>query len=329
MNNKEIGGYFQLESFYGQEYHVEALRFNTARNCLKYLIVTKMIKRIYLPFFMCQTVFEACKQVNVDVEFYHINKAFEIELEKEVVDGEYVYIVNYYGILNIDKIQQYKKIYKNIIVDNTHSFFMEPVKDVDTIYSCRKFFGVPDGAYLHTKGNRRAYELLDTDISFDKTKHLLGRYEKNASEYYNQFKKAENDLAREPIKKMSLLTQNLLRGIDYKKVAIKRGKNYALLHEALKNNNQLYKICMSIGDGPFMYPYYNDRSIGLKEYLIKKKIYIPTLWSDLPQGLGENTIEKNILKNIIPLPCDQRYDENDMGYILHVIEEFYDLRYVK
>lgn len=37
-----------------------------------------------------------------------------------------------------------------IILDNTQSFFQKPISGIDTIYSCRKYFGVPDGAYLST-----------------------------------------------------------------------------------------------------------------------------------------------------------------------------------
>ena len=43
--------------------------------------------------------------------------------ERTLPEGEYLYLVNYYGQLTDDKIRKYKKIYGNIIVDHTHAFF--------------------------------------------------------------------------------------------------------------------------------------------------------------------------------------------------------------
>ena len=45
--------------------------------------------------------------------------------ERTLSEGEYLYLVNYYGQLTDDKIRKYKKIYGNIIVDHTHAFFSE------------------------------------------------------------------------------------------------------------------------------------------------------------------------------------------------------------
>lgn len=39
---------------------------------------------------------------------------------------------------------------QHYIVDNCHSFYHKPNVGGNYIYSCRKFFGVPDGAYLIT-----------------------------------------------------------------------------------------------------------------------------------------------------------------------------------
>ena len=33
-----IGGYFELELQQGEEYHKDALRLNTARNCFEYIL---------------------------------------------------------------------------------------------------------------------------------------------------------------------------------------------------------------------------------------------------------------------------------------------------
>lgn len=88
----------------------------------------------------------ACEETKVEIEFYHMDeKLCPLLPEKKLPDGEYLYLVNYYGQLTDDRIRQYREIYGNIIVDHTHAFFQKPLPGVDTLYSCRKFLGSATG----------------------------------------------------------------------------------------------------------------------------------------------------------------------------------------
>lgn len=171
----EIGGYFGLEASVGREYYPNLIALNSARNALVYLCKAKKIEKLYLPYFLCDSILEICKRENILYEFYHIdermNPIFNLKLNK----GEYIYIINYYGHLSDEEIYRYYKKYKSVIFDYAQAFFQRPVYGLDTIYSCRKYFGVPDGAYLSTKD--RILEKLERDISMDRMKHILGRYE--------------------------------------------------------------------------------------------------------------------------------------------------------
>jgi len=40
-----IGGYFELELPYGEEYHKNAIRLNTCRNAFEYILIAKSYKR--------------------------------------------------------------------------------------------------------------------------------------------------------------------------------------------------------------------------------------------------------------------------------------------
>ncbi len=55
---------------------------------------------------------------------------------------------NYFGIKD-EFITSLSKQVSNLIVDNAQSFFSNPIENIDTFYSPRKFFGVSDGAYLY------------------------------------------------------------------------------------------------------------------------------------------------------------------------------------
>lgn len=310
---KEIGGYFALEEFHGNEYHENLVAVNSGRNALLYIVIAKNIKKLYLPYYLCDAISKLCERNNIQYECYHIDMNFKPILEKEIENNASVYIVNYFGQLSKDDIFIYKEKYKNIIIDNAHAFLEKPLNDIDTVYTCRKFFGVPDGGYVST--NVILTGLDQTDISKDRFIHILGRYEENASAYYSYFQQVEENFYNLPLKYMSKLTKNLLRGIDYEAIAKQRQENFAFLHTALKDRN---KLKLTIPYGAFMYPFMVEDGMEIRKKLQQMKIYIPTLWPNVLEECGSDTLEYKFAVNILPIPVDQRYGREDMKYLAKI-----------
>lgn len=314
---KEIGGYLQLDQLINNPYHKNLIELNTARNALIYLVKAKKIKKVYIPYFLCDSIANMLKKYQVEYEYYYINKDFMPIFNQELYENEYLYIVNYYGQIIDDKIKNIKEKYRFSIIDNTQAFFQKPIPGIDTIYSCRKFFGVPDGAYLYT--NTILEEQLEDDKSSNRMKHILGRFEGEASDYYDDSRNNDAYFKELPLKKMSKLTRNILGAIDYKDVRLCRNGNFNFLHERLNTKNLLNII---IPDGAFAYPYYVKDGIKIRRKLAEKKIYIPTLWPNVLRYNNESSIEYDYAANILPLPCDQRYRLNDMKMIIdNLLEE--------
>ena len=308
---REIGGYFELDQFINKPYYENLVELNTGRNALLYLVKAKKISKIYLPYFLCNSVSDVLSKYKIDYEYYNVGKDFFPIFEEKLKEDEYLYIVNYYGQITDDVTRKFKKEYKNIILDNTQSFFQKPIVGVDTIYSCRKYFGVPDGAYLST--DVVLNERLEEDQSSFRMKHILGRFEGKASDYYIEFKKNDETFKELPIKSMSKLTRNILGAIDYEKVIETRNRNFEYLHNRLRNKNILD---IKLPYGPFAYPFYMENGIGTRKKLAEKKIYIPTLWPNVLKENHEDSIEYDYAANILPLPCDQRYGVEDMDKIV-------------
>lgn len=65
-----------------------------------------------------------------------------------------------------------------------------------------------------------------------------------------------------------------------------------------------------------MYPLYIDGGGEMRKKLQKEKIYIPVLWPDVFDICSEEELECDMARNIIPLPCDQRYSLDDMNYLI-------------
>lgn len=308
----EIGGYLELEKFEGQEFYSNLVAVNTGRNALLYILKARNIKKLYIPYFLCDCVSKMCERYGYSYEYYHISDDFHPIFEKRLSEQEFLYVVNYYGQLSNEIILAMKEKYRNIIVDNVQAFFQTPVKGIDTIYSCRKYFGVPDGAYVST--DAEMYEELKIDISNQRMQHVLGRFEECASDYYDVFQKNDIYFEQLELKRMSLLTQNILKVIDYDNVCKKRENNYMILENML---GELNGIKFTKPVGPYMYPFYTNNGMDLKRKLAKKKIYVATLW---PNVMGTKCVfEKDLAENILPLPCDQRYDEKTIKYMANYV----------
>lgn len=311
----EIGGYFGLEPLIANEYYKDLIALNTARNALLYILKARIIRKIYIPYYLCDSVLEMCDREGYTYEFYHINSGFLPVFEKDLSDNEYLYIVNYYGQISNEQIIKLHAKYKRIIIDNVQAFFQKPVQGIDTIYSCRKFFGVPDGAYLST--DCMLEEELPEDVSSGRLKHLLGRFETgSASTYYQDFQKNDESYKNLELRKMSKLTHNILGAIDYEKVKKIREENYLFLHEHLKQTNRLI---LTIPEGPYAYPFYCKNGMELRRKMAELKIYIPTLWPNVL--CSDDLIAKDYAENILPLPCDQRYSCRKLQCLLKICKE--------
>jgi len=314
---KEIGGYIELEQNYLPMLHDQAKALNSGTACLVYLLRARNIKKIALPFFLCDCIKDICLIEGVDLRQYKINYDFLPDSNVELVPGEWIYIVNFFGQLTENNLIELVQKYENVIVDQAQAYFDKPIRGVDTLYTCRKFLGVPDGAFLYT--DVQLEEELPKDESFKRMHFLLGRYERTASEFYDEYNANNFLLKKEPIKKMSKLTDNLLHGIDYERVKDIRTRNYGYLYECFREINQLHvrKI-----QGAFAYPLLLSNGAAIRKQLLKNKIYIPTLWPNVLHEVEKESLEYNYAENILPLPVDQRYDLEDMQLIVDVIYEY-------
>lgn len=307
---REIGGYIEIEHYQGREFH-NGIALNSGRNCLRYLIRAKKINKIIIPDWCCSSIEKVCKEEKVCVSKYHVESLFQPYNKELPPDEVYIYIINYYGQMDISYINRLRALHRNIIIDNAQAFFLKPINGVDTIYTCRKYFGVADGAYLYT--DCMLEEKLIRDRSYDRMKYLLGRYEFGANKYFDLYQKCEEQLETRPLMNMSKLTQNILKSIDYEYVKNSRTSNFKVLHNKLGKKNEM-KI--KLVEGAYMYPYQVHYAQELRRKLIQKKIYIPVLWQGIDSTYGEK---------IISLPCDQRYKKEDMEYVINTINKLEEL----
>ena len=310
---KAIGGYFELELHKGEEYHKDALALNTARNCLEYILLARQYTKVYIPRFTCEVVLEPFTKHNILYEFYSINEQLEPVFFPELKQSEAFLYTNYFGLKQngVKKVVEYYG--KQAIIDNAQAFYAPPLPGIDTFYSPRKFFGVPDGGYLYT--DAPLLPGLPQDTSWHRMQHLLRRIDEGAEAGYADFRTNSEVLKNAPIKKMSMMTHALLQSIDYNFAKQQRFNNYSLLSEELHSSNGM-RLPLSKDDIPLVYPYLANNN-SLKSKLINNKIFIATYWPNVLKWAKEASVEFKLASQILALPIDQRYRISDMEKIIH------------
>ena len=298
-----------------EEFHKNAIRLNTGRNCLEYILKARGYKKVYLSYYTCEVVLEPFKKLGIPYEFYHIDLNFEIRDNLTLKADEALLYVNYYGLKQRYVELLAEKLGNRLIVDNTQAFYAKPLPGIDTFYTCRKFFGVPDGAYLYTE--KKLEEKFEQDLSFDRMTSLTKRIDLGAEAGYGDFRETTKALAGQPIKRMSKLTHRMMQGIDYDLIAQRRRANYQQLHSALGKCNTL---CLPLEEEtvPMVYPYLAPFK-SFRERLIENKVFVARYWPNVLEWTTEKDIEYLLAYQMQPLPIDQRYGEEDMNKIITLI----------
>lgn len=313
---KPIGGYFSLELPHYEEYHKGAIKLNTGRNCLEYILWARGYKKVYIPCYTCEVVLEPFKKLGVPYEYYHVNIHLELRDELALKDGEALLYTNYYGLKQRYTERLAKQYGNGLIVDNTQAFYAKPIAGIDSFYTCRKFFGVPDGAYLYTQ--KLLGGEFEQDQSFERMESLTKRIDLSPEAGYQDFHIISKSLVGQPIKRMSKLTQRMMQGIDYEAVARRRRANYQMLHEALGKENNI-ELPLEDDAVPMVYPYLVPVD-GLREKLIENKIFVARYWPNVLEWSAKEDIDYLLSFQMQPLPIDQRYGEEEMKRIITIIK---------
>lgn len=249
------------------------VKLNLARNCLKYIIEIYGIKEIYIPYFTCPVVWIAAKEEGCKINFYHINNSFMPE--REFQKDDYILYTNYFGLCG-KNCRNLSEKYKNLIVDNSQSFYTPP-SGLANFNSLRKFFPVTNGAYLYID------KISNTKIEQDKL-HLEVV---NIQTDFEKFVRNELMLNNEKqIKIMSNEVESIMQTIDFEKDKNQRIKYFKSYKKIFGQYNRI-KLSLSDGDIPYCYPFSTNNE-DIKEKIRKSKLNILQLWKNFPARVKES-----------------------------------------
>jgi hypothetical protein len=318
----EIGGYFSLEvplrSSSLSNLRTNAYYFQSARAALAALLIEVKPKRIFLPFFICDAVLSSVQCAGVEFEFYALSQSLNVLEEVHLNDTDVLLYVDYFGVSSANVKQVLRRFNpRQVIIDCSQSYFAHYPAALACIYSPRKFFGVPDGGILQTDFPlHNSYE-QDQD-SLARSAHLLTRLAQGAQAGYAAFQWAEQSLNDPYPRTMSQLTQHLLAACDEEQGKQIRLRNFAYLHQALSEINQL-NLQPEGSTVPLCYPLLIQNS-ELRPRLLQHGVFVATYWKDVLTRVDANSCEALMTHYCLALPIDQRYSETHMQVIVDIVK---------
>lgn len=313
-----IGGYFELELPPARvPMHHAALKFQSARTAFLALLRASKPKRVWMPYYICDSMLAPLKVAGVDVAFYSLDPQFGIADDIELAVSEILVYVNYFGVCN-EQVEQVLLRFNpaQVVLDFSQAFYIEPRDCLATIYSPRKFFGLPDGGLLFTRVEIKLPEKID-EGSEVRMAHLIKRLGGEPEDGYSSFQNSEESLNDFEPRKMSHLTERVMAAIDFEGVKLKRRANFNFLCERLGEVNKI-KFENLVG-APLCYPLFCGKA-DMKAKLIRNRVFVATYWPDVSARVDRNSFEFDLAANLIAIPCDQRYSFADLEMVLSLIK---------
>ena len=320
--NKAIGGYLSLEISKAQNgyIHTKGIHLNSGRNALEYILKSiPVVQKLYIPYYTCDVILEPINKLGIPYGYYRIDEHLELADEIQLDKDEYLLVTNYFGIKDAYIKKLAKQYGKRLIVDNAQALYAEQLEGIKTIYSPRKFVGIPDGGIAYIDNGLDVAD-MEQDVSYNRCSHLLKRLDLGAEAGYNDFRANSRQLVNQPIRRVSNLTWHLLQGIDFEEVKKRRWKNFMQLHQALSSINRLHIPETETFACPMVYPLYTS-DMTLKNYLIENKIFVATYWPNVLNWCKEGMLEHELASKVIAIPIDQRYKNEDMNRIIQTLND--------
>ena len=305
------------------------------------------IKRVLLPIYTCSSVINPIESLGIGCRFYPVNRRMEVDVDKLMNmiaqhHPDSVYFQSYYGFDTLASVRPYYKELqeKGIVVveDITHSWLSDfNTTDADySVVSLRKWLELPDGgALLSSKHeihngckNEESKRIVEEFImaSEGKERYFQTRDPADKQDFRQHYVNAKDLLQQDDAPyALSMVSQSVLAQTDFAHIVKRRRENAAYLHHHLLCKG--VDACISFVDTlatPLYYPIYVKEDRGkLQKELAAHDIYCPVHWPIPKQVKMLMDIDgEYIYDHVLSLICDQRYDVEDMAYIVDIINKF-------
>ncbi len=318
----EIGSFIELQLLKGLEFYnqeKDIARLNTGRMGIWHAFRITGAKRIWIPIYQCDSIRNTFREKGVEIRYYHQDRNFN-PTDLYATDADAVLLVNYYGIMSQERMRILAQSHKHVIIDNCQAFFCKPLENALNVYSCRKFVGVADGAYVIGKDAHLYVNEYEQCYSSDTAAFLLMRIEYGCEgKGYEARSINEHRIDSEDCMTMSKLTRTIMDGTNYDFIKEKRKQNFQIACQLFGDINKIDPNFFSDKETiPMVYPLVVEDDELIKR-LFAAKHFQGHWWSYICDEQPQVSLENWISRYVIPITIDQRYGKEELEYIKSII----------
>lgn len=304
-------------------------------------------KKVLIPAYTCQTVITPFEEAGWNSAYYAVNRNLRIDTNGLMLDVEkyqpsIVVVHPFFGMdLNEEEIYTLNEIKErgiNVVLDLTQCLFSTKRYRFPSfiVASYRKWMPIPDGGYLQNKLENieisqpecENEEFTQREIAAMYLRGLyFGNGEQRTKNISIQLSKVADHIAEYNISahRMSQIAYNLLEEEDIENNQKSRFINYMYLFQNISESEKVTKVCHDMNEvttAPLYFTIYVEKRPDLQKLLAQDAIYAPVIWPVEDERVLINDEVKYIYDHVLAIPCDQRYNEQDMQRVVDIINNY-------
>lgn len=341
---------YDFLSFIGKKSSDNIVLLKSGRNAIKALC--EMLgerKTVLLPAFTCSTVIDPFRDSKFEILYYDINEDFTIDadsLNYRIANEkpDLILVHSYWGFNTCGDanliLQQFRNSGGVLVEDLTQVLFSENVRLEADYYvsSLQKFFAIPNGGFIMSK-NELNISVEEDKSDIDKIARETFMLKRDYMDYKNdakaQFKEGYmkiNTIMEDnsAIYRISQMSEHILNKLDIGCIKEQRIKNYNYLHDYVNENCKKLRAAMpKAGQGtvPLYFPAFAKNRSDFQAYMSVRDVYCPIIWPKPEMIKGSFPNADKMYNNLICIPIDQRYTEEDMKHIGETISGYEKAEY--
>lgn len=305
----------------------------TGRDAIHAVVSIVSAPRIWLPDYLCESIYRPVRDLGVPFEFYHVERFDSTDGDWDGIgrEGDCVLLIHYFGIPQTRAIESLRRRNITIISDVTHlmlnpSYLVQIGSLSDfSVCSLRKTAGLPDGGFLASAEHEIPAATFPAREQFWtlRAAALLSRGGSAAAGFVSDenfvlFRRAEQSLdgAEAGSHAMSDCSRYMLATLPWQEWAAKTALNHTILRQLIDQTG----IETNTGGYSHLFPVLLESKLQrdcVRGNLLKMGIVAPIHWDTSFLGKIHWMSDR-----ILSLPCDYRYTEAEMEYSAKAFREY-------
>ena len=327
--NVEAGDARSLPTFLGPP----RVALATARAALGVLHEFLSPATVWLPSYLCGAIVSGLSARNAQIRFFPVDHRLRLTDDRwlrAVSSGDMVIFIDYFGFATWDGFAAEARRRGAWVVEDACQALLNRTFSAQahyTLFSPRKFVGVPDGGILTSFTGERLPDAALAGLSPEwwldslSASQLRGVFDQCGGDrkWFTLFRRAEAAAPVDAIRMSELSAALLVEAIDYEERSAKRRANYRCLTGLLPDAALFPTLDANVV--PLGFPViFRDRREALTT-LYGEQIYPAVHWpiDDVVPPDFEDS--HRLAAKIATLPCDHRYGEEDMERMAALVRQ--------